>query len=87
MAFRGAVGQSEIIHHIWQHGPGLNAHKNKHEAMKRVSRDGHWELPLNAQSNSSSWQNFKLMRLPYFLTKPLEMLANHYVMPTLGSPI
>lgn len=26
MAFRIGVGQSEVIHHIWQHGPGFHTH-------------------------------------------------------------
>lgn len=26
MAFRVGVGQSEVIHHIWQHGPGGQKH-------------------------------------------------------------
>lgn len=24
VAFRVGVGQSEVIHHIWQHGPGMH---------------------------------------------------------------
>lgn len=56
VAFTVGVGQPEVIHHIWQHRPGLK-HKNR-----RAELNEHVSFVIKVQHHSEPWLNFKLIR-------------------------
>lgn len=67
MAFRVGVGQSEVIHHIWQHRPELHTRRVECTSICGICFcffAGFCELVslvFNAQHHPKTWQNFKLM--------------------------
>lgn len=75
MAFRVGVGQSEVIHYIWQHRPGLHTHRVEsiHGICLCVFFKGFCEHVFVCILNMTlkRWSNFKLMcakDLPHVLT-------------------